>query len=511
MIRDLESLLLTIPEPASREYVREALACYSAGAYRAAVVLSVAAGMDNLREKLATVAASGGAEAATKTAHQEIEKRFNAQEAFENGLIDAAEKATILSPAEANKLRVVLKTRHLCAHPSGHRGTAEEARDAITSVVDLILARPALIGMAGVTTLVDRLSGPNFFPNPKLAASVDATVRQEVSILNPALFNALTSRLVRELVEHGAQRAAKTTPGASKVRSGPHLNVLQFLRGLLRLGGDARAAVWRYMSKLIEDPHAVKDTLLLLSTDPAGLSLTDRLVRDRALSLVRRNLAEAPALTALRRWLAGGMLSDAEQDELYDAALRTLLKDAAIDLEKANAVLELGWPRLGLALFEKLAEGANAFQWEVANACIQTMQSLDPDVASRVPGEVRVQYLLNVASRAHGQYAAHTAVDIRDHGLAERTDFIDALLAEAAAEPDRLRGQFTNWLELAKIVEASGREDALHVLIGLFRDPSEETLHAADMLRYLAGHADGNISSRAAEASRRFREWLTEP
>lgn len=129
MIRDLEELLLTIPDIDARSYVREAVNCYHASAYRAAVVLSVAAGMDDLRRKLARVATTGGIDPGIKAAHTQIEQRFRTQDAFEAQLIDACESATLLTPSEAAKLRVVLKTRHLCAHPSGHKGTAEEARD----------------------------------------------------------------------------------------------------------------------------------------------------------------------------------------------------------------------------------------------------------------------------------------------------------------------------------------------------------------------------------------------
>jgi hypothetical protein len=47
MLRDLEELLLTITDSASREFMREAVRCYNVGAHRAAVVMAVAAGMDD--------------------------------------------------------------------------------------------------------------------------------------------------------------------------------------------------------------------------------------------------------------------------------------------------------------------------------------------------------------------------------------------------------------------------------------------------------------------------------
>ena len=85
----------------------------------------------------------------------------------------------------------LLKTRHLCAHPSGHRATAEEARDVITSVIDIVLARPALLGMVAVTALLDRLEGQLFFPNTN---GVAQTVRAEMGQLQPGLYRGRSIR-----------------------------------------------------------------------------------------------------------------------------------------------------------------------------------------------------------------------------------------------------------------------------------------------------------------------------
>src|SRR5262245_34472928 len=114
MLRDLEEVLLSIPDPESRNFMREAVRCYHTGAYRAAVVMAVAAGMDDLRRKLNEQAASGGAPAPLRAGAQRIEAIFVDQQAYESTLIDVCEKdASIYSPAEANKLRLLLKTRHL--------------------------------------------------------------------------------------------------------------------------------------------------------------------------------------------------------------------------------------------------------------------------------------------------------------------------------------------------------------------------------------------------------------
>ena len=47
MIRDLEAVLLTVVDPDSKVLLRDAILSYSGGSYRAAVVMALAAGMDD--------------------------------------------------------------------------------------------------------------------------------------------------------------------------------------------------------------------------------------------------------------------------------------------------------------------------------------------------------------------------------------------------------------------------------------------------------------------------------
>jgi hypothetical protein len=235
MLRDLEEILLRIGDPASLEFMREAVRCYHAGAYRAAVVMAVAAGMDDLRRKLNEQAASGGAPATAKEAASRIEASFNSQDAFERALIDACEKdAEIFAPAETEKLRLLLKTRHLCAHPSGHTSTAEEAREVITSIIDLILSRPALFGMIAVSELLVRLGGTMFFPKPDQPTP---TVSAEIEALQPSLYKALAVKVVDRILE---APSPKPLSKKSPVRE----NATLFLIGMLGVSPRTRKVVW---------------------------------------------------------------------------------------------------------------------------------------------------------------------------------------------------------------------------------------------------------------------------
>jgi hypothetical protein len=274
MIRDLEAVLLTIADRGSREFMREAVLCHHGGAYRAAVVIAVAAGMDDLRKKLEHQAAAGGAPAGVTAAHQKVDGLFKKQEAFERTLIDACEQqANYFSPGEAKKMRLLLDLRHLCAHPSGHRGSAEEAREAICSITDLVLARTGQLGMAGVTHIMDRLDGPLFFPNPDRVAD---TVRGELANLQPTLLRAVTTRLTDKLLKAAAAIAANPVNILLGGHSNERVQARRFLLGMISLGGDARESVWAYAGKIIEASAATEDALELMAADPMAIQSQPR-------------------------------------------------------------------------------------------------------------------------------------------------------------------------------------------------------------------------------------------
>ncbi|HEX8450875.1 MAG TPA: hypothetical protein VF647_02195 [Longimicrobium sp.] len=503
MIRDLESLLLTIPDMEGRSYVREAVNCYNAGAYRAAVVLSVAAGMDDLRQKLERVATTGTSDPNTKTGHVQINQKFQNQDSFEGQLIDVCEKATLLTPSEATKLRLVQKARHLCAHPSGHKGTAEEARDAITTVIDLVMSREGLLGMVGVTELLVRLAGPHFFPNPGDQESVRATVKTELAILSPALLNALSQKVIDELVRR-ATAFAGAAGGGPRTRTIEHENVRLFLGGMLLAGEEVRRSAWRYMDKLIEDQNTTEDTLWVLTQDPAGIALAGSLGRERALGLVRRNLKLAPAREVARAWLAENAVSAQEADELHQAAVRDLITSRELDEVATAQVLRVGSARLDGVLFEHLVKDAASGTFTTANAAIDSVQSLPPEVASRFPGPLRAQYVINVSNNAHGMYTSRSAKALKTAGLGLRVDFVDAFVNQLDERPDEVKQGIYHWKELAQLLESTGRSDALLAVMGALKD-ADEWRGAYDMFDHLSHSKDATVRARAEEIQNQIR------
>ena len=472
VLRDLEETLLTIQDRSSREYMREAVRCYHAGAYRAAVVMAMAAAMDDLRRKLAAQAASGGAAQSVKEAAQHIEQLYKDQQAFESTLIDVCEQgANIFTPAEASKLRLLLKLRHLCAHPSGHEGTAEEAREVITSVIDFVLSRQALLGMIAVTALLERLEGPFFFPNPAQPAD---TVKGEIGQLQPSLYRALASKLTEKVLV-----AARDDSKRAILRRKPGIreNGARFLCGMVALTADARDAVWNYLGALLEADETALDALTILAADPRGISSAIPLTRERGIALARRHLKVSEARSVVREWVMASLLTKEEAAEIEALAAQVLL--ATLGPTSAQEVAELGWSSLVHGLLKKCAEDAGSSNFHLSNAAIDVMQGLPVDMAVQVTSQQRVQYLFGIAASSDRPvYYGYRAREVVEKGLGPRADFVDSLVGFARDEPSDMRECNVSWLHLARLLRSSARVDALVSVLAIFVSHEGKYYHA---------------------------------
>lgn len=161
MLRDLEQLIVSIKDYEIRMYMAEALKCYNAGSYRACVILSVIAGMYDLKEKVNILSRSLNA---ADVLNKQIIKLYDKQESYEQNLIDGVQYVGIISGQEYKKLITFRDIRNSCAHPGGHLSTPEEARFVFTGIYE-ILSMPPKIGVNYKNDLLAKLKSDLFFPS----------------------------------------------------------------------------------------------------------------------------------------------------------------------------------------------------------------------------------------------------------------------------------------------------------------------------------------------------------
>lgn len=176
MLVDLDELISQCPDPRSREYIRESVQCYKAGAYRSAVVSCWIAVAFDLVDKIREIAASGDAMAQQTISTFDQARRdgnVGAALAFEKDVLTVArDKFEFISHIEYIDLKRLVDDRNRCAHPSLVSDTEvfaaspELARLHIVNAVRYVLSHPAAQGKRALDRLCVELDS-NFFPTKR--------------------------------------------------------------------------------------------------------------------------------------------------------------------------------------------------------------------------------------------------------------------------------------------------------------------------------------------------------
>ncbi len=187
----MEELLARIQNKEIAEYMREALGCYNAAAYRACIVLSYIAVFDDLRRKLLQLAAINST---AKAISKEVEQRAVGQQIYESYMVDQLKAEGLVSEIEAFRLDQIRILRNKAAHPSGLHPSPEEARYVYFETVDKFLSRPELNTTHAVDNILKGLTNNNFFPSRNID-DVKLIVSSEILSIHPLALPYLVVKL----------------------------------------------------------------------------------------------------------------------------------------------------------------------------------------------------------------------------------------------------------------------------------------------------------------------------
>jgi hypothetical protein len=176
MLTDLDELVSECADPRSRKYIREAVQCYKAGAYRASVVACWIALAFDLVDKIREVGASGDLGAQEAIARfDNARKNHDVREAlaFEKDLLTLArDNFEFISQLEFLDLSRLADDRNRCAHPSQvsdnevFEASPELSRLHIVNATRYVLSKPPAQGKAALERLLADL-GSRFFPSKR--------------------------------------------------------------------------------------------------------------------------------------------------------------------------------------------------------------------------------------------------------------------------------------------------------------------------------------------------------
>lgn len=423
-LSDMEELLATISATQIRDYMREAMNCYMASAYRGCVVLSYIALFDDLLAKLGEL---GKVNAAAKTIHMDATKRKGNQDVFESYLMDQLGSNNLISGLDVDFLTTLRKLRNKSAHPSGHKPSPEEARFIFYETITRFLSRPILSTTQLVGEIVVRLSNVNFFPTI-VFEEMKAIVEEEISPLHDEAIPQLIAKLVVAITS--------TDPTLAK-------NSSYFLIGLALLDQDlvSKELRTRVLTAKSDDPQYSPIVVQLLSANgkliigltPACLARI-RQVLSKQIDDITPALTESKLLhptSALTSIVVH--LDEAELLTNFKSELEKLFDKRPYSQKLVRALINR--PTTFASYFSTILGKAGSSDFGTANAFANAIEDISAELSALASEEQAFQLLVAVLQAA--SWGAFDAKGLRQAKFASipelRAKAITFATASAAA------------------------------------------------------------------------------
>lgn len=191
-LHDMEELISSIEDNQVKDYMKEAMSCYMANAYRACIVLTYLALFDDIVKKLGEL---GKVNKKAKKIYDEAQNKINEQDVYENYLIEQLASNSLIPKLDTSFLDILRQLRNKSAHPSGHSASAEEARFVFYESISRFLSKPILTTTQLVDDILARLDDQHFFPSSSISKVADI-VKKEIINIHQETFPYLVNKLL---------------------------------------------------------------------------------------------------------------------------------------------------------------------------------------------------------------------------------------------------------------------------------------------------------------------------
>jgi hypothetical protein len=434
-LRDLEELVSSVKNNDMKDYMREAMSCYMAGAYRACIVLTFIAMFEDIAKKLEEL---GKVNKKARTISQEILKRKNEQDIFESYLLDQL-KANNLIPAIDHDFYQIIKTlRNKSAHPSGHRCSAEEARFVIYESITRFMCHQNFSTTQACDEILSRIGDTNFFPSNMITSTL-ATVRKEIA----AVHDTATPYLLEKLIEKYLASENITSR-----------NCEYFINALANIDNEKISN--EIKARLIEKKITNKNYHgLIFSSICANAKLlkdSDPVTLSRIRPLLSHSIAEKNNSTSetLFDHPAAFFRSLIERD-MTPFITEHLLEEFESFIKKfpySKLILKRGLPQDGLyaLLTSNLFSLAGSYHFDTANSFIEHTGELDEIIKDRIKAKDCFELITHINAAAEN--GAWRSIRVRDSNFsrfpnlkAAALDFTSNFNAEAIQICERVSGK----------------------------------------------------------------------
>lgn len=200
-LHDMEELISSIEDNQVKDYMKEAMSCYMANAYRACIVLTYLALFDDIVKKLGEL---GKVNKKAKKIYDEAQNKINEQDVYENYLIEQLASNSLIPKLDTSFLDILRQLRNKSAHPSGHSASAEEARFVFYESINRFLSKPILTTTQLVDDILARLDDKHFFPSINIRKISDI-VKKEILNIHHETFPYLVNKLLEKYLNSSSE------------------------------------------------------------------------------------------------------------------------------------------------------------------------------------------------------------------------------------------------------------------------------------------------------------------
>lgn len=389
-LTDMEELISTISSADIRDYMREAMSCYMASAYRGAVVLSYIALFDDLLLKLAELASVNST---AKGVFDAASKKKDDQDVYESFLIDQLTSKHLISGLDSSFLATLRTLRNKSAHPSGHKPSPEEARYIFFETISRFLSKPILSTTHLVDEIVERLKNTNFFPS-KVVGDIKSVVGDEILPLHPEATNQLVARLTSAAISADSTTAS---------------NAQLFLIGLAQHDqSEIRAALQNRLITPKSDDAAYADLIVqaLSASGKLFIGLTGT-CQGRIKAIVSRKISEITGAVSESKLVhpthtlasIAAVIPESEFLSAFQSELQALFEKRA---HSAFVIRLVSTKPSLLPLFFSAALGrAGSGTFEIANSFADAIEAIDEPLSKLLSDEQSFQILVAVMQAAN--------------------------------------------------------------------------------------------------------------
>ncbi|MEZ7204774.1 hypothetical protein [Pseudoalteromonas sp. DY56-GL79] len=391
----------SIEDSQVKDYMKEAMSCYMAGAYRACIVLTYIALFDDIVKKLGEL---GKVNKKAKKIHDEAQNKINAQDVYESYVIDQLKSNALLPALDATFLDTLRVLRNKSSHPSGHHASAEEARFIVFEAISRFLSKPILTTTQLVDEILSRLDEKHFFTSTDIS-KISGVVRKELKNIHHETFPYLINKFLDKTLSSNVDIAC---------------NAGFFLTGLSYLKEELTAT---YVKKYVIESKCSNSNyslliLRLISANGALLQGLDPITFDRLRSVISERIGSVESslehtrfshpssvLKSIMEGCGEDMLIDNFKDQLTEFFRKNILSKYFIaHMAEYSKVVEV--------YFEEVCKKAGSSDYNTANDLSRNIHDADAYLSKSLTDEQAFILISNILQAA--EWGAWGAQSLRD-------------------------------------------------------------------------------------------------